>query len=533
VGGGGGLPGAGTPNFVAKWMPRGAPLGDSQIFDDGSSVGIGTASPRNKLQVGVTPGFSGNQLALGNGTQAMSFSLSAQTPLSAVWFTNTNFALMPAGGSGFVGIGRTDPTHHIDILGVNPQINLQNSVSNATATISRFTNRLEVSPSDGFQISVGGLARPHFWVGANGNVGVATTSPASRLQVGSVGTTGYAANDIAFGNGVQASGITQKGDVAQWFSTTNIALMPQGNGQGSVGINTTSPFFPLDVRGYYRFGAFSYAYLKTGFNLNAVVDVCRSCNALVSIRADQNVLAAEFDAQSDARIKDIVGISNSARDLATINALQVTDYTLKDKVKTGDKSFKKVIAQQVETVYPQVVSKHTDFIPNVYKLASSFRNNAGGILLHFDDGHRLSGGAKWINLLASGDHAMQRVGIVSIPSDKDVVVDARHLNGDRVFVYGEEVDDFRTVDYDGLSALNISATQELTKQLARQRADMASLVAGKDAQLADLRGHLDEQRSRIAELEGFAGEMAQIRAQLAALKRIAAPAQMQEAVLRP
>ena len=35
--------------------------------------------------------------------------------------------------------------------------------------------------------------------------------------------------------------------------------------------------------------------------------------------------------------------------------------------------------------------------------------------------------------------------------------------GDEVFVYGREVDDFRAVDYDSLTMLNISATQELSR----------------------------------------------------------------------
>ena len=70
------------------------------------------------------------------------------------------------------------------------------------------------------------------------------------------------------------------------------------------------------------------------------------------------------------RIKDIKGVSNIADDLGILNGIQVTDYTLKDKIRNGNKPFKKVIAQQVETVYPQVVSRHTDFIPNVYRAAS-------------------------------------------------------------------------------------------------------------------------------------------------------------------
>ncbi len=42
-------------------------------------------------------------------------------------------------------------------------------------------------------------------------------------------------------------------------------------------------------------------------------------------------------------------------------------------------------------------------------------------------------------------------------------------------MYGEEVDDFRTVDYEGLTTLNISATQEISKVIKMQAAMIGSL----------------------------------------------------------
>jgi hypothetical protein len=43
------LTGSGTINYVAKWTPSGTALGNSQIFDNGVGVGVGTASPNTKL----------------------------------------------------------------------------------------------------------------------------------------------------------------------------------------------------------------------------------------------------------------------------------------------------------------------------------------------------------------------------------------------------------------------------------------------------------------------------------------------------
>src|SRR5258708_38658330 len=107
---------------------------------------------------------------------------------------------------------------------------------------------------------------------------------------------------------------------------------------------------------------------------------------------------------------------------------------------------------------------------------------------------------------------MKQYNIVSIISDKEVLINAPDLNGDKVFVYGEHVNDYRTVDYEGLTTLNIAATQEIAKRLAKQQADLAALAAEKDAQIAGLREQLAQQQARVAELESVAADVSEIRA---------------------
>ena len=46
---------------------------------------------------------------------------------------------------------------------------------------------------------------------------------------------------------------------------------------------------------------------------------------------------------------------------------------------------------------------------------------------------------------------------------------------EKVFVYGREVDDFHTVDYEAISMLNVSATQELAKQVELLKAENKAL----------------------------------------------------------
>lgn len=51
TGGVGGLTGSGSTNYISKWTGA-TSLGNSQIYDNGANVGIGTASPASKLTIG-------------------------------------------------------------------------------------------------------------------------------------------------------------------------------------------------------------------------------------------------------------------------------------------------------------------------------------------------------------------------------------------------------------------------------------------------------------------------------------------------
>ena len=256
-------------------------------------------------------------------------------------------------------------------------------------------------------------------------------------------------------------------------TTGNVEI--QGEIVGYVGINTATAHYPLEVHDFGSAPIQDYAYYalahNSSFQPTENIGGAQS-GADVSIYASNRVLASEFNAFSDARIKNIKGISNTTKDLATINALEITDYTLKDKIKNGNKSFKKVIAQQVEKVYPEVVSKHVDFIPNVYQLTNKIEKISNGYLLSFKNNHSISDTAKKLQLLLQDGKSMKQFEIVSIPSSNSVIIKATDLKADKIFVYGEEVNDFRTVDYEGLTTLNISATQELSKLVKAQQTAM-------------------------------------------------------------
>jgi hypothetical protein len=65
--------------------------------------------------------------------------------------------------------------------------------------------------------------------------------------------------------------------------------------------------------------------------------------------------------------------------LETLKKIEITDYTMKDVVREGDAPMKKVIAQQVEKVYPTAIKtigyKGVTFTPDIYAVASSVKSD--------------------------------------------------------------------------------------------------------------------------------------------------------------
>jgi len=477
------------------------------------NVGIGTTTPADRLTVKTASsnfGFShtdgtvtvGSYISSGRGW----LGTKSNHPLS--FYTNNSGQQMTLTTNGNFGIGSVAPDYRLNVTSTVPASNTNTNLLKLTGQnplmafsngatdfgyikawsyqpSAPFTNGLVIGSAPGYPIffSTNNYSAS-MEVADNGNVGIGITNPANKLQIGSVGATGFSTNDFAIGNGTNALGIFQSDASTYIGSTTDILIMPKNNGLGRVGINTTTPRAPLEVDGtanQTNYNSFNqYAYFTLGFNNFNPVDaeggVSDNTIPNVSIYASNRMLASQFNAFSDARIKNIVGVSNSTKDLQTINNLKITDYTFKDKVKYGDKAFKKVIAQEVEEVYPQVVSTHTDFIPNVYLVTSEVGKLPNGYLLTFAAKHNISKAAKKLRILLPEGEGMQQFDIVSIPSENSVIIKADNLKTARAFVYGEEVNDFRTVDYEGLTTLNISATQELSKLVKKQQEAINMLI---------------------------------------------------------
>ena len=192
--------GTGTTNFVTKWSNATGGLSNSQIFDNGVNVGIGTNSPTYKLDIVDATGIM------------LRHSITA----------NTSGAFRLIGGS-YTGNGLTGI-----VFGANLNNN-QLSYGGGTALAEPATQHIFFTGTYGTKASGNEVLR----IANNGNVGINSSNPSYKLDV--VGTGRFTDNVILgaapVGNnsllvsknitgGVEASGVRSSGQL-QSIVTTN------------------------------------------------------------------------------------------------------------------------------------------------------------------------------------------------------------------------------------------------------------------------------------------------------------------------
>ena len=342
----------------------------------------------------------------------------------------------------------------------------------------------------------------------NGLVGVNTTSPVDAMHVRFTNTggsmTGFAVQNL--GNTASSySGMLfydQNGLLGQFQGFNNSTheyrinnVAPSGSinfmigssskfavaSNGRIGIGTTTPGVPLDVVGATSVSVpGTTSYFLAG---DTTLTVFTGPSWSTSFRTSSGIVSgAGYVTASDARTKNVLGRSDGTADLRKLLDIEVTDFVFKDVIEKGNRPQKKVIAQQVEKVYPEAVRDTTDVVPDIFRKGP------------VKDG--------WIQL-ATDLKAGDRVRLITEDGRRDVhevleVKDGKFRTDftedvAQVFVYGREVKDFRVVDYEAIAMLNVSATQELNRIIVQQDGEIQSL----SARLAALEQMLKEHAEKV------------------------------------
>lgn len=503
---------------------------------EGGNVGIGTSAPAAGPKLNIADGaintgrFASMQIVTaGSGASYPQLALvrhgwhaaglGHKQDSSVFGFGNTvpafdpNFlAIDPA--TGFVGIGTSNPSSKLHINGGDLRIENTANPSIALASGAGFANLAYVTAAGSFSASAqagdtvlrtltgnlhlqSGGQQAGLTVSASNNVGIGTSAPggvklciadgaADNTRYGSLQITreanGHTAAHMAFVRSGQ-------GGVGLGFGQSTSTF-------GFGGIKTgafTPDFLSMELDGTTRIGSTStLAKLNIGSKLATFSSFGRlttnggnsdntTYTTSLSINASGHILALQFDVSSDLRVKKDLMVSKGAADLEALLGIEITDYRFKDSMNLGSTPHKKVIAQQVESVYPQAVTKGRGEIPDIYQNAS-----VRDAWVEIDSDLKVGEQVKLVYPKGESVVAVLEVKPGAFRPDLK-------LDGDTVFVYGRQVEDFRRVDYDAIAMLNVSATQQIKRE--------------KDAEIQALRAENSELREQLDALRMTTAEM--------------------------
>lgn len=240
---------------------------------------------------------------------------------------------------------------------------------------------------------------------------------------------------------------------------------------GYVGINNATPQFVLDV-GSSNAGYTSKNFLYSSGNGVKNIPFGQGVNGSVSINADGNIKAPAFDTGSDKRIKEVIGKSDPVSDLETLRQIEIVDYHHRDKIQHGNRALKKVIGQQVEMVYPTAVKQIVCCVPDIFKVAESISYDQDTKELTITlNNHGLKEGERF-KFISDNNQKIVKTRSVT-QNNFTIELDQKP---EQVFIYGREVEDFRTVDYDAIAMLNVSATQALLNKIEKLETEQKDIL---------------------------------------------------------
>ena len=176
-----------------------------------------------------------------------------------------------------------------------------------------------------------------------------------------------------------------------------------------------------------------------------------------SIYANGKIAGSEFNAISDKRVKNILNDRDSNNDLDFINNVNIYDFEYIDKKTYGNKQKIGFMAQDLERLNNNLINYSTNFIPNVFNSFNIINKNK--IILDKDYDIEINDILK----IEINNGTMIQVNIIE-KRENYIIIDKINkikLTTKKVFIYGKKVEDFKTINFEQLIAINMNSIKNL------------------------------------------------------------------------
>ena len=320
---------------------------------------------------------------------------------------------------------------------------------------------------------------------------------AGRIDCGVDGTAGYmrlrVKNSVTGGTTVSLPECLR---IEEGFVRAYSELHVDGN----VGIGTNSPYAKLHVVG--NSGSISSG-THYGFQYNTTIASYTGVHNGISIYGSDDIVAGNWVlshagtmGSSDERIKKEIVDVEDGQALSTLRLLKPKQYKYRDDVKRGTEPVWGFIAQEVADTIPYATQKRTECIPNIYETVNVSASNVI-TFTNFNTINLESNTTSRLKLYDSkkNEHMVKLVSILGehiIQVEEDLTnwtgsFDESNTEGNQIFVYGEEVNDFHFLNKNAIWTIATAALQEVDRQLQAEQVKVATL----ETQLTSVLARLD------------------------------------------
>ena len=325
-------------------------------------------------------------------------------------------------------------------------------------------------------------------------------------------------------------------------------------GNGNVGIGTTNPRFPLEIPNrarpfypklqYFSYDTTTITYSATagGVPIQTLNDSSYGSGVGWSICCN-GILASEFGAFSDSRIKNNIVDIDDEQALHTLRLIKPKTYDYVDKIHKGNANVIGFIAQEIKEIIPKAVTIFKDYVPNFMTLCQITPTDASNIVLVTSpidlSWNPLHGSANASD--PSGNAFMDAAGnacsdasgnkcfnvklydqsnneikckTTAILDKRSFLMDTKIIKDGEYFLYGQEIDDFHALDKNAIFTVVTAAVQDIDRKQVLDEAKIAAL----EQQVASLQTQVASLQSDTAKIAALESQIASFEARLAALE---------------
>lgn len=202
-----------------------------------------------------------------------------------------------------------------------------------------------------------------------------------------------------------------------------------------------------------------------------------SYSSNVSLRVDGRATAnAYVIAVSDRRVKKNIKKEDTNEILQQFRCINPAEYYYKDQMVSSTGLQAGLIAQDIETILPYTIKTIENILPNILKLGSYYIDSSNNKMIQFSDfdTNLLEVDSSnniypKIKVFDEEINEFNSITITKVVSSHSIQIETNDKLTSNVFVYGQYVDNFKTIDYDQVFSTFIASMKEIDKQLQNEK----------------------------------------------------------------